>query len=207
MILQGPRTLCFSVWHYEQCNCRVTQQCCLPWPSGLNVVRQMRPLSIAFFMAIIRNTFITQMYLLLSQTFRNNAGSQGLRLGVKAKADLSLTIVPHIRGVKEFRVLSVERDRSARWPVSSLLSPVAPLSTSISPLFGPLWLNYGELKLQICYKLSLLRSWKVERGHRKGWSSLDECSWVCPSSLAWGPDASDTLRSGEEAILLELPLH
>ncbi len=163
------------------------------------------------FMAIIRNTFITQMYLLLSQTFRNNARSQGLRLGVKAKADSSLTIVPHIRGVKEFRVLSVRERQVSRWPVSfpcaSFLSPVAPLSTSISPLFGPLWLNYGELKLQICYKLSLLRSWKVERGHRKGWSSLDECSWACPSSLAWGPDASDTLRSGEEAILLELPLH
>lgn len=47
------------------------------------------------------------MYLLLSRIFRNNAGPQGLRLGVKAKADSNLTIVPRIRGIKEFRVLSV----------------------------------------------------------------------------------------------------
>ncbi len=95
------------------------------------------------FMAIIRNTFITQMYLLLSQTFRNNAGSQGLRLGVKAKADSSLTIVPHIR-VKEFRVLSVREGQVS--PLASFFSFIPIPCTIIHLNQSLVWASLTQLR-------------------------------------------------------------
>ncbi len=83
------------------------------------------------------------MYLLLSQTFRNNAGSQGLRLGVKAKADSSLTIVPHIRGVKEFRVLSVREGQVS--PLASFFSFI-PCGTIIHLNQSLVWASLTQLR-------------------------------------------------------------
>lgn len=157
VILQGPCTLCFSVWHYEQCNCRVTQQCCLRWPFvGQNVVWQTRPSEhwvLWRFLLLRKYLHLWKCFYVFPQILLNNAKPQGLRLGVKAKGGFEPSFCAMCLWHKG--VWGVVCKRGTCQPVGQFLFPAL--------LFHPLWHHYTPQSVP-CLGLfdSIKESWSYK---------------------------------------------